>query len=59
MKWDMSEEGGLGALLGAYNSDSDSQDQKSTGNELLILTFKRQFYIIPTNLVNEMSSFIE
>jgi len=28
----MSEEGGLGALLGAYNSDSDVEDQKSAGS---------------------------
>lgn len=27
--WNMSEEGGLGALLGAYISDSDVEDQNS------------------------------
>jgi hypothetical protein len=37
----MSEEGGLGALFGAYNSDSNSEDEKSTGNLLTNLLFKR------------------
>ncbi|KAH7615686.1 putative Photosystem I chlorophyll a/b-binding protein 6, chloroplastic [Nannochloris sp. 'desiccata'] len=31
--WNMSEEGGLGALLGAYISDSDVEDQNSADSE--------------------------
>jgi hypothetical protein len=39
----MSEGSGLGALLGAYNSDEDSQDQKSAGNLLLNRTYMNEF----------------
>ena len=42
----MSEDGGLGALLGAYNSDSDSQDQKSTGNLLTNLEIETIFRLL-------------